>query len=85
MHVWEGGLKGYISVRNSGVLSYLCVYVRVQSSLYICVSGAGLLYENQGPLSARLFQAPVFLWPNSGSTPALVRHSDRVQILCNKL
>ena len=81
MYVWEGGLKGYISVCNSDVLSYMCVYVRVQSSLCVCVSGAGLLYENRGPLSTRLFRAPVFLQPNSGSTPALVWHSDRAQIL----
>ena len=81
MYVWKGGLKGYISVCNSSVLSYEYVYVRVQSSLCICVSGAGLLYENRGPLSAWLFRAPVFLRPNSGSSPALVRHSDRAQIL----
>ena len=61
------------------------MYVRVQSSLCVYVSGAGLLYENQGPLSARLFRAPVFLRPNSGSTPAPVRHSDRAQILRDKL
>jgi hypothetical protein len=84
MHVWKGGLKGYISVCNSGILSYLCVYVRVQNSLCVFVSGAGLLYENRGPLSARLFRAPVFLRPNSGSTPAPVRHSDRAQILRDK-
>ena len=81
MYIWEGGLKGYISVCNSGILSYLCVYVQVQSSLCVFVSGAGLLYENRGPLSTRLFRAPVFLRPNSGSTLAPVRHSNQAQIL----
>ena len=81
MHVWEEGLKGYISVCNSDVLSYEYVDVQVQSSLCVFVSGAGLLYENRSPLSAQLFRAPVFLRPNSGSTPALVRHSDWAQIL----
>jgi hypothetical protein len=85
MHVRKGGLKGYISRCDSDILSYLYVYVRVQSSLCVFVSGAGLLYENRGLLSARLFRAPVFLRPNSGSTPAPVRHSDRAQILRNRL
>jgi hypothetical protein len=85
MHVRKGGLKGYISVCNSSVLSFEYVYVQMQSSLCVCVSGAGLLYENRASLSARLFRAPVFLRPNSGSTPALVRHSDWVQILRDRI